>query len=152
MNTRNRTRHAATAVVLFTLSGLAFGAGGTYYRWVDATGTSVNSDRPPPAGVDYEVISTNTNLTYQAAPGEEPAESGESADTDKTVPEAAKISQAQVEKDPEYCASAKQNLETLNTKARIRIHDAEGNYRFLNEEEKAAQRETAETIVAQHCD
>ena len=73
MNPKKLSSAVATAVVLISLSGLAGAAGGTYYRWVDASGTEVNSDRPPPAGIEYETVSTNTNLLQQEAQPEAPA-------------------------------------------------------------------------------
>jgi hypothetical protein len=56
-----------------------------------------------------------------------------------------------LEKNPEYCEQATRNLEALNTRARIRVPDGSGGYRYIGEEEKAEQRATAESIIAQHC-
>jgi len=37
-------------------------SGETFYRWTDERGHTVHSDRPPPKGVKYEVISTQSTL------------------------------------------------------------------------------------------
>lgn len=55
-------------------------------------------------------------------------------------------------KDPEACKQARLNLETLTTSARIRVADGNGNYRYLNEDEKQTQRNNAEAIIARDCD
>ena len=36
-------------------------ADNTYYRWQDERGNAVHSDRPPPPGIDYEVVSTSSS-------------------------------------------------------------------------------------------
>jgi hypothetical protein len=147
----NRTGCIAAGLVLLSLAGFPTYAGGKYYRWVDETGTTVNSDRPPPAGIKYETISGTTNFMYPEATAEDPP-----AQEDKPVsaekPEVAKSqTRPMLEKNPEYCAQAKKNLEALDTKARIRVPDGNGNYRYIDEDEKAEQRTTAEAIIAQHC-
>jgi len=57
-----------------------------------------------------------------------------------------------IKKNPEYCEAAKKNLETLSMHGRIRLSDADGNIRYLNEDEKAEQLATAQAIIAQHCE
>ncbi len=154
MNPKKLSSAVATAVVLISLSGLAGAAGGTYYRWVDATGTEVNSDRPPPAGIEYETVSTNTNLLQpkkaQEAPATGEAPSAQPAEETNAATPAAPT-RSIIKKNPEYCETARKNLEALNTHARIRVPDGNGNYRYIDEEEKVAQRATAEAIIAQHC-
>jgi len=138
--------------VLLSISGFPTLAGGKYYRWVDETGTTVNSDRPPPAGVKYETISGTSGLMYpEAAEDEAPAPEEKPAATQE--PEIAKSqTRPMLEKNPEYCEQATRNLEALNTSARIRVADGNGGYRYIGEEEKAQQRATAESIIAQHCE
>jgi hypothetical protein len=147
----NRTCCIAAGLLLLSLSGSPALAGGKYYRWVDETGTTVNSDRPPPAGVKYETISGTSGFMYpEADEPEAPAPEDKPVATQN--PEVAKSqTRPMLEKNPEYCAQAKKNLEVLNTKARVRVPDGNGNYRYIGEEEKEEQRATAESIVAQHC-
>jgi hypothetical protein len=147
----NRTGCIAAGLVLLSLTGFPAQAVGKYYRWVDETGTTVNSDRPPPAGVKYETMSGTTNFMYPEASKEEPSVPEETPVATKDPAVAKSQTRPMLEKNPEYCAQATQNLEVLNTKARVRIPDADGNYRYIDEEEKAEQRATAEAIIAQHC-
>ncbi len=151
MKPKNRNCCIAAGLVLISLSGFPAHAGGKYYRWVDETGTTVNSDRPPPAGVKYETISGTSSFMYQeAAEPEAPAPEEKPAATQN--PEVAKSqTRPMLEKNPEYCAQAKKNLEALDTKARIRVPDGNGSFRYIDEDEKAEQRTTAEAIIAQHC-
>lgn len=155
MNPKKLSSAVATAMVLISLSGGASAAGGTYYRWIDASGTEVNSDRPPPAGIEYETVSTNTNLLQpgepQQAPATSEAPSAQPAEEKSAAAPAASV-RTIIKKNPEYCEAARKNLETLSTHARIRISDADGNIRYIDEKEKAEQRATAEAIIAQHCD
>ncbi len=153
MNRKKRACSAAVALVLLSLSGISAVAGGTYYRWIDASGTPVNSDRPPPAGVEYETIATSTNNRVEEAAGEETAPQGaKPAQDDDSGQAAAATQRVEIVKNPEACAVAKQNLETLSTHARIRMPDGEGSFRYLSEEEKAAQRMQAEAAIKQNCE
>jgi len=154
LNPKKPSSAVATALVLLSLSGWAGAAGGTYYRWVDASGTEVNSDRPPPAGIEYETVSTTTNLLQpgkaEEAPATSEAQSAKPAEEKSAAPPAGSTNTI-FQKNPEYCETARKNLEALNTHARIRVPDGNGNYRYIDEEEKVAQRTTAEAIIAQHC-
>jgi hypothetical protein len=150
LNTLTKTC-SATALLILALSGQPAGASETYYRWIGEDGTPVNSDRPPPAGVKYERITTETNTNVADSPDEsEQVEGGETAT--KADRGGSYLPRIVVEKDPEACKIARQNLETLNTHARIRMPDGDGNYRYLNEDEKAAQRAQAEAAIKQNCD
>ena len=143
------TLFLTTAV--FTLTVSFASASQVVYRWKDAQGNQVNSDRPPPAGVEYETISGTSNFMYpEAAEQERPADEEKPAATQQ--PEVAKSqTRPMLEKNPEYCDQARKNLEVLSTRARIRVPDGNGSYRYIDEDEKAEQRATAEAIIAQHC-
>ena len=58
----------------------------------------------------------------------------------------------EVKKNPETCKRAQENLSTLDSYARIRVRDEQGNYRYIDEDEKAAQRAQAEELVRVHCE
>lgn len=125
-------------------------AGQSVYRWVDKQGSTVVSDRPPPIGVEYEVVNLQGNMMNQVdspipapVPGQTPA-------TSEEVPTQAQ--QPGIPKNPQYCRQAKQNLSNLNTFARIRIQGADGEYRYLTEEEKDDQRRQAQDAINAYCD
>ncbi len=57
-----------------------------------------------------------------------------------------------IEKNPEYCQQARDNLQTLDTHARIRIPNEQGEYRYIDEAEKEEQRKLATETIAIHCE
>ena len=121
------------------------------YRWTDEQGNQVNSDRPPPVGIQYEVISTSSSMVRKVDPEEgavppkvkpTPSDQFEPVDTAKPA----------VEKNPEYCATAKDNLTQLDTRARIRLRDDQGEVRYLNDAERALEREKAIAAIEAYCE
>jgi hypothetical protein len=126
-------------------------AGTNHYRWTDERGYPVHSDRPPPKGVDYEVITTGSSLVRQveAEEGAVPAEIVPRVGNDFEQVNTAK---QETEKNPEYCERARQNIQSLDTNARIRVRNEQGEYHWLSQEEKAAQRLQAEATITEHCD
>jgi hypothetical protein len=145
----------ALAVLLttaaITLGHISTALGETFYRWEDDRGRPVHSDRPPPKGVDYEVVSTDTSLIR-------PVEAEAGAVPKKVTPtpsndfEPVETREAMIEKNPEYCERAKQNLETLDGPARIRLRNDQGEYRYIDEKEKEVQREEARNVITAHCE
>ncbi len=125
-------------------------AGEAYYRWTDKWGNPVHSDRPPPKGVNYEVVASGSSLVRRvnSAEGAVPAKIEPTLRNDFELVE---TKPDPVKKDPEICAHAQQNLTTLNTYARIRLPDSDGEYQYLSEEEKEAQRNEARSLIATHC-
>lgn len=153
MNSKMKCCAIAATLSLMAWSGSSTGAGDTYYRWNDASGNPVNSDRPPPAGIEYDVITTNTNtMVDERADQPEFPQDVSTSQADSGEQQGISAKRMVIEKNPEACEVAKQNLETLNTHARIRMPDGNGSYRFLNEEEKAAERAQAEAAIAQNCE
>ena len=153
---RTVVKFLVAALMIGSISASLADASGTYYRWRDDKGKLVVSDRPPTdIGVTYEVVTPSTSLVRRV-------ESGEGAVPAETVPrpgnefepEDTSAGELQVaRKNPEICARATSNLETLNTTARIRIHDADtGELRYLTEEEKEAQRDKARDVMRAHCE
>jgi len=140
--------------IILALFGVAISSSGlaaeSHYRWIDKSGNPVHSDRPPPKGVDYEVVSSGTSLVRKvnSSEGVVPAETEPSVGNEfnqlETKPE--------LKKNPEYCKRAQDNMHTLNTSARIRIRDDQGDYRFIDEEEKEEQRKEAQAQIARHCE
>ncbi len=125
--------------------------GNTHYRWIDERGQPVHSDRPPPAGIDYEVISTGSSLVRQVSgdEGAVPAETmprvgNEFDQVDLAEPE-------EVEKNPEYCERATKNLEALENATRIRTRNDQGELRYLSEEEREAEIVKSKEAIATHC-
>ncbi|MCB1855036.1 MAG: DUF4124 domain-containing protein [Pseudomonadales bacterium] len=152
MGPAKRTCIAVAASCLLAAAGLPSQAGETYYRWVDTDGTPMNSDHPPPPGIEYETITVGSGL-YRRPGGDAAAATPAAAAERPEAPQAqAEAGQQAGTKDPQACQVARQNLETLNTRARIRMPDGEGGYHFLTEEEKEAQREQAAAVIKRACE
>ncbi len=137
--------------LLLVVSQAAF-ADKTYYRWVNERGNPVHSDRPPPAGVDYEVVETGSTLVRQvpgdtgAVPAEtEPSVGNEFDQVDlQAAPEP--------EKNPEYCARARENLEALTNASRVRTRNEDGELRLLSDEERETEKAKARKAIEDHCE
>lgn len=126
-------------------------AGSTYYRWVDERGNPVNSDRPPPKGVKYEVLSTGSSFK-RVVPSDEgavPLETEPRAGNqfDQVDSEAA----ARSVKNPELCTRAKENLAALTTSEQVKVRNDQGEERFLTAEEIIVERQTAKAQLSVYC-
>lgn len=139
------------ASALLTFSASFASASEVVYRWKDAAGNPVNSDRPPPQGTNYEVVSTSSSMVREVDSDEgvvplkvEPTVSNDFKAVDTSTPK--------TEKNPEYCARAKENLQTLDSSARIRLLDEQGEYRYIDEAEKQAQRKLALDSITAYCE
>lgn len=144
----------------FTLLALAAGAalgqmssayGETYYRWVDDRGHPVHSDRPPPSGTEYEVVSTDSTLIREVVAEEgavplkiEPSASNEFNPVEARAP--------MIEKNPAYCERAKENLWALDNFARIRLPNEQGEMVYIDEKQKEAQRQKALKTIELNCE
>lgn len=139
------------ATMAITLGYISAASGETYYRWTDDRGSPVHSDRPPPKGVAYEVVSTDSRLVR-------PVEPDKGAVPKKVTPTVSNdfqpmdTRQVLVEKNPEYCQRAKENLNALNTSARIRLRNEEGEYIYIDEEQKAIEKQKALDAIAVNCE
>lgn len=137
-----------TASSIFSVNSYA---GAVYYRWLDERGQSVHSDRPPPKGVDYEVVSTGAASVVRPVDGESGAVPKEITPRVGNEFEAVNKKQ-EIEKNPEYCARARENLSRLDTDARIRMRNDKGEVRYLDEEERAMEREKAIASIEAYCE
>lgn len=151
MNCVTKTCLCATTLAVLLTTGTVAQAESSYYRWQDAQGNPVHSDRPPPIGTPYEVITSGSSMVRKVDADEgavpattEPTVSNDFEPVDaKTKP---------VKKNAEQCKRARENLETLDTKVRIQIRNDQGELRPLSEEEKDIQRKQAIDTIAVHCD
>lgn len=141
----------ALLAAALALSSAPLIAAEVYYRWTDDRGNPVHSDRPPPIGVEYEVIRTGSTFKRQvdADEGAVPLAVEPSVGNDfKQVQEESAASK----KNPEFCARARENLKQLQTRARIRLRDDQGEIRFLTEEDKAAEKQKAMDAIEEFCE
>jgi hypothetical protein len=143
---------ALPLLALFVVWGQApFSVAATYYRWVDESGNTLHSDRPPPSGVNYEVVSTDSGL-MRPAQNSQGAVSGKLESKPGNTLKPVETSTAKEEKDPEQCERARSNLDALVGDARIRLRNDRGDVVYLSEEEKEAQRQKALEVMEKHCE
>ncbi len=127
-------------------------AADAHYKWKDKWGNPVHSDRPPPKGVDYEIVASGTSLVRRvnSAEGVVPAKIDPTLDNKFEQIDTAKVET--IEKNPEYCKRAQDNLYALNTSARIRMRDKDGEPYLLSEKDKETMRADALDVIEMHCD
>jgi len=139
------------AIAVTTLLGSLARADQNLYRWTDERGNQVNSDRPPPPGIEYEVISTRSSMVRKVD-GEEGAVPPKVTPTPGNQFDPVNTAQRTIEKNPELCARARDNLAQLDTRARIRIRNEQGEVRFLTEAERAGERDKAIGAIETYCE
>ena len=136
---------AALALLLACLftATITFAAPEKVYKWTDSKG-NVHYAQRPPANTDTEVIKPQTGhsdpVTYTAPAGDANKEVKKTADDAKAL------------KDPERCANARKNIETLKTYARIKIKGDDGEFRYLTPDEQQQKLTEANKAASESCD
>jgi hypothetical protein len=148
------TRRCVHAIVLAAAVGgsVAGFADTNYYRWIDNRGNPVHSDRPPPKGIDYEVVSTQSSFTraVSAEEGAVPAEVEPRVGNEFTPEDSSAADRSK--KNSELCQRARSNLETLTASDTVNIRNNEGEVQQLNPQELQVQRATAKAQVEVYCE
>lgn len=150
-------RLAATcALGVLVWAGSNSVAASELYRWQDANGNPVISDRPPPSGTPYTTLNGSKYgvkgrrasvrpLPPSTASQARPATSKEQAPKIIEVP-------AVRDTDPSKCEAAKENQFKLSNFPRIRVQEENGAVRFLSREEIQTQIETANRAIERYCE
>ena len=146
-----RKAGAAAILVGLVLTSMNVAADATLYRWKDSQGNMVMSDRPPPAGTSYEAISTDSSVVRRVD-GEAPPEQIVAKPAPKPENAAPKKTKTVYEKNPEYCANARKNLEVIGRAPRIRMPDENGDLRYITDEERDAEKQKNLEIIETHCE
>ncbi|MES2824085.1 MAG: DUF4124 domain-containing protein [Pseudomonadota bacterium] len=110
------------------------------YKWTDAKGVTHYSQHPA-ANVKNEVIIPKTGHSDPVTP----TASASTANTNSSA--AAKASL----KDPERCANARKNLDTLKTFARIKVKEENGEFRYLTPDEQKQKIGEANKAIEESC-
>jgi hypothetical protein len=118
-----------------------------YYRWVDSQGNPIHSDMPPPAGIDYEIVGTQSTFGREGAA---PLEGDSTVGTENTQQASAEA--GRYEKDPELCQIARTNLDSLTNSAKVKTRNELGEVRYLSPEEMEVQRQTAQAQIGVYCE
>ena len=139
-----------SALILSLLvSANAAVAGKDHYRWINDRGDPVYSDRPPPKGVGYEVVSIKTarkrivSAEEGAVPAEVTSRAGNEFEEVNTSPEP--------RKSQEMCNRAKSNLDSLTSSDKIRVRNDQGEVRYLSADEIQSERKDAQAQMDVYC-
>lgn len=160
IHSARRLRHAGLyrgligplALLTTLIVSVSANAGAVHYRWMNERGTPVHSDRPPPKGTDYEVISTNSGLkrVVSGEQGAVPLEvesrvGNEFESVDENL-------DAQVKKNPQLCQRARDNLNALAEPESVRMRNDQGEVRALTAKDIETQRTLAQAQADLYCD
>ncbi len=146
-------RNSLNAILLVVVAGCSVKslADTNYYRWLDSNGNPIHSDRPPPAGTEYEVVSTKSTLTRAVSaeegavpPDVEPSVGNEFTPKDSTEAQRSK-------KNTELCQRARTNLEALSASDTVTIRNSQGEVDELDPQEMQIQRETTKAQIKVYC-
>ena len=149
---------AACSILFLFLQGQPVDANPTY-RWVDANGNPVLSDRPPETGIPYTEVGVDTGFRRYPKPiateTTEPDGQASANSTSTSLTANATVGQATrvevVEAQPALCEQAKDNIFKLETFPRMRVRDDDGEVRFMSDEERATQLATAYKVRDANC-
>jgi hypothetical protein len=167
-------RHPRHLLVALLLAVTSASVSAATYRWTDADG-NVQYGNPPPPGIEAELIGapppppTLPEVSGDAAatPGEagaqpnQPAEDGQAAGEAATEPsEAAKQVDAQrrerearqmAETKRRNCQAARSNLERLENPRQLRLKQADGSTRRIDNAERQKMVREARKVIRQNC-
>lgn len=120
----------------------------SYYRWVDENGV-VNYSQQAPAGVEAELVSKEhafgrrrvTPAATPTTPAEPPSasrteQSQQLTDDDDYQEIEASLQAELAATKRSNCLQARRNLESFQSRGRIRYRDPEGNYQIMSDESK----------------
>jgi hypothetical protein len=102
-------------------------------------------------GTEYEVISTSSSMV-RAVDGDEGAVPLKVNPSPGNEFEPVETATPKIEKNPEYCQRAQENLTALDSKVRIQMRNEQGEVYFLTEEERNVQRQKALDTIKVHCE
>jgi predicted O-methyltransferase YrrM len=146
--------------VLLTVPSTLAVADQTYYRWTDDSGNLVMSDRPPERpDIAYETIATQGSSLRRprARPAPDPSVAGTASGSASAQPSSGPAPRpapqvAAAERDPELCKQARENLQILEIKPRIRAYNDQGELEYLTPEEIEEEKRRTRLTIETHCE
>lgn len=126
------------------------------YKWVDEEGITHYGERAP-ADKDYSMVKTYGEVPSGAEEAkqrleQQRAEKKMADEKGLDYAEQKKIADQQAKVRAENCKGAKNNLKTIQENARVRILGDDGEFRYLSEEERQQQIDTAKEMITENCD
>lgn len=120
-----------------------------FYKWQDADGITHYSSKPSNEYKSVKVRASNIQSSDTSTEATNRTSIDEVEKTESTTT-ANTAQNAERSKDPERCATAQKNRQTLDDNARIRMKDGD-EFRYLTPEEIQQQKDTADQIIAEEC-
>jgi hypothetical protein len=136
-------------VAIMASTNMSHAAKSGYYKWTDDNG-KLQFTQTPPAGRPSVFVATATG-EQSKSPNAEP-DTQSTAASNKPTGNLEGTMEPIPEKDPAKCKQAKANLDSLKSKARIRLTSPDGTQRFITDEERNTQIKLAEDNISMHCD
>lgn len=134
------------------------------FKWVDERGVVQYTGTPPPAGVPYEVMRRGRTSATLVPGSRSPAlaadpDDSEYLDDDATMApdadaEAAALAGDQPDRSALFtrnCATARSNLQMLESDQPVVIRDSEGRAALIGDEERAQRIEDARRDIEYYC-
>ncbi|MCM0611003.1 DUF4124 domain-containing protein [Marinobacter sediminum] len=139
-------------LLLAVVPGVAMSA--SVYKWTDKNGVTHFGDRQP-TGKKSEKLNVRSGTSSQSASNrqspQERMDDVQQQQEDETVRQRETAQQEARRKQREAnCATARSNLEVIDSKARIRVEE-NGEQRYLSPEEISEQRRKFEEIATENC-
>ena len=148
---KNKVLFFTVAWVIASISGIVFASA---YKWTDANG-EVHFSQTPPPGVDSTQISIPTQNTT-SVPKQTEAErleaiyqKNEDKNAALSTEEKIKLQNEQAKKT--NCDRARDHLEDILSKPRVRLTDPQGNTIQLTDEERNAEIEKTQKVIKDSC-
>ena len=139
------------------LAGLPARVGAELYRWVDETGTTVYSQRPPPAATPTTPIKPNAPPPAQEVQrANQRLRSQVEKEFDQREQQAREAAKAAKEAPNQAarranCEAARKNLETLGRSGLGILETPDGKYLTLSPDQLAAQKALALSQIKENC-
>ncbi len=151
-----------TALRQFSLRLLTAGLGmlamlnasATIYKWVDAQGKINYSDQPQSqdaVAVDIRVSQPARPANTDSKDNQTPALGKPAEQPQQAVPQKNESPKLSHKEKRARCADAKQRLQAITVRNRVRERDEKGNLRYLSEEERQARLKDAQKNIRKYC-
>jgi len=119
----------------------------TYYKW-DKEGVTQYTKEKPRDVPSEEVRTLGGSKMHgsNSTPATQPTDK-----TDSAKATGATDSKAAAKKDPQVCERAKANLETLQSRAQVRMKDEYGEMQTMSDQQRDEQIKKAQEAIKTHC-
>lgn len=139
------------AILLASLCGASAAIAKTYYKWVDDSGVTHYSEQKPFDRPSEEVVIKGGRQSSVEQPSQPPAATRPTTQTSPSTSGDTTASDASGSKDSQLCQDARKNMDTLKNYARVRFEDANGQLRYMEEEEKQQKIVEIQKVIDEAC-